>query len=99
MLKNHENLFNLMEKEISDLERLASKFGKNSGIIDIQGDFVYGYINNKREYLGSLAEYSRYKKLKSKYKHHAAKSDSQRCEEEAYKSFLETSRSNKSHNP
>ena len=65
------------EKEIRDLERLAAKFEISIGIKDIQGNAVYGYIGNKREYLGSFAEYSRYKTLHHKYKNHFKKSEDQ----------------------
>ena len=82
------------DKELNELEKLAEKFGKKFSLIDIQGDFVYGCINDKREYLGSLAQYSRYKKLNSKYKNHTKKSDGQKAKEDAYKSFLESRESN-----
>jgi hypothetical protein len=78
------------DKELNELERLAEKFGKKFSLIDIQGDFVYGCINGKREYLGSLAQYSRYKKLNSKYKNNLKKSESQNAKDEAYKIFLES---------
>jgi hypothetical protein len=82
------------ELEMNELEKLAERFGKCSGMVDIKEGNVYGYVNKKREYLGSYSEYTRYRILKSKYKNKEVKDDVKKKKEEAYKSFLASSRSN-----
>jgi len=56
----------IKKSESSELEKLTLKFGKKFDPIVIEGNSVYGYINNKREYISTTAEYSRYNKLKHK---------------------------------
>jgi len=59
-----KNTNNLSKSESKELERLADIFGKKFSIIDIVGNFVYGYIENKKEYLGTKEDYYKYRKLK-----------------------------------
>ncbi len=74
--------------EISELEKLTIKFGRKFKMISIEDNSVYGYTDNKREYLGNKAEYYKYRKLKTKY---SSKNENTPSEEEiARKSFLKS---------
>ncbi len=76
--------------ELGELEKLAETFEGNAPF-DIQGQKVYGYVNKKRDYLGSLAQYTRYKTLKSKYKHVKKDIDEKDKEnKEAFKAYMKS---------
>ncbi len=74
--------------EINELERLAIKFGRKFKMIAIENNSVYGYIENRKEYLGNKTEYYKYRKLKTKYSLKNEKSQTE--EDRAHKSFLES---------
>lgn len=74
--------------ELNELEKLALKFGKKGVIIDIRGE-IYGIMDNKRSYLGTKADYNRYKELKSKHNAKIRRTETE--EEKARKSYLEDS--------
>lgn len=75
-------------KESNELEKLLEKFGKRFDIINIEGNFVYGYVENKKHYLGTKEEYHRYRELKATHKNKGKKK-----ENPAYKSFKESYKS------
>ena len=77
--------------EAKELEKLVEKFGKKFNIITIEEEFVYGYINNKRQYLGTKCEYFIYRLLKSKELKNK-KNQKKNEEEEARKSFAKSYR-------
>ncbi len=83
------------DKNIQNLERLTEKFGRKYDLIEIQGQSVYGCTSKERKYLGPLAEYTRYKRLKLRYKRGLEQDGSieDKDEKRAYKLFLESSRS------
>lgn len=74
--------------EINDLEKLAIKFGRKFKMVAIEQNSVYGYTENKKEYLGSKTEYYRYRKLKTKYNSKNEKPTNE--EEMAHRSFLDS---------
>ncbi len=53
------------KKQENELERLSEKFKGKFRIIDIREDGVYGYTENSKKYLGSLVEYTKYKRLRT----------------------------------
>jgi len=83
----------LTNNEFQELEKLALKFGRKFNIIDIEGEFVYGYTKERKEYLGTKEEYCKYRKLKSKVYSMEKRAEKMKSEEyKAHKSFLESSR-------
>ena len=79
-----------VQKNPERLEKLALQFGKKFDLIDIVGDFVYGYISSKKEYLGTKAEYHEYRELKSANHSKRKKSKEESEKNKARKSYLET---------
>lgn len=80
--------------EFKELEKLVLKFGRKFNIIDIEGDFVYGYTQQKKEYLGTKEEYYKYRRLKNVLLSKDRKAEKMRSEEyKAHKSFLESYKS------
>ena len=56
----------LTAKELIEFKKLEETFGKKFGIINIEGNFVYGCSDNKRIYLGTKENYYEYRTLKHK---------------------------------
>jgi hypothetical protein len=88
-LLERNNKKQLSNSEVKELEKLVKKFGKKFNIIDIEGDFVYGYINNKKNYLGTKSEYCKYRILKHRNlkKKYSEKSEEKNAREFFIKSY------------